>query len=102
MLMKNSRLLILLTFVALASCNKDSDNFKSVGTITGVDGTMCGCCGGYIINIDNVRYLFDSIPKNSDLDLQQETFPLTVKLDWQLINSGCPPIRIEVLRIKKE
>jgi hypothetical protein len=100
--MKSSRLLILLIFIALASCNKDNDSFKSVGTITGFDGTECGCCGGYIIYIDDVRYLIDSMPKDSGLDLQQETFPLTVRLDWQVINSSCPPFRIDVLRIKKE
>jgi len=100
--MKRSGLLLLLIIVAIAACDKDNESYKSIGTITGVDVTMCACCGGYIIYIDDVRYLFDSIPKDSDLDLQKETFPLTVKLDWQLIKSSCPLNRINILRIKKE
>jgi hypothetical protein len=98
--MKRAGLMILLVFVVFASCNKDKDAYKSVGIITGADMTMCACCGGYIIYINDVRYLFDSIPENSGIDLQKETFPLTVQLDWQLIESACH-LRIEILRIKK-
>jgi hypothetical protein len=99
--MKSFKLIILLIFILIASCDKDKDAYESVGIITGVDGTMCGCCGGYIIFIDDVRYLIDSMPNDSGLDLQQETFPLTVQLDWELIKSGCPLLRIDVFRIKK-
>jgi hypothetical protein len=100
--MKCAKLIILLIFILFASCDKDNDTFKSVGIIAGEDFMMCACCGGYIIYIDDVRYLFDSMPKDSDLNLQQETFPLTVRLDWELIKSGCPLLRIDVLRIKKD
>lgn len=98
--MRRAGLIILMVFVAFVTCNKDKDTYKSVGIITGEDMTMCACCGGYIIYIDDVRYLFDSVPENSGINLQKETFPLTVQLDWQLIESGCH-LRIEVLRIKK-
>jgi hypothetical protein len=84
------------------SCTKENDHYKSVGTITGMDGTECGCCGGWIINIDDGRYLIDSMPENSGLDLTKETFPVTVNLDWQLVNNGCSIAnRITVQRIKK-
>lgn len=84
------------------ACTKVNDDYKSIGTITGIDGTMCGCCGGCIINIDNGRYLIDSMPDNSGLDLSKETFPITVKLDWQVVNNGCSFFgRITVQRIKK-
>jgi hypothetical protein len=92
---------IVFLVIVMIACTKESD-YKSVGTITGIDGTMCGCCGGWIINIDNGRYLIDSMPKNEGLDLSKETFPVTVKLDWQLVSNGCSTFgRITVQRIKK-
>lgn len=92
---------VFLVFIMIA-CTKKNGDYKSVGTITGIDGTMCGCCGGWIIIIEDARYLIDSMPKNSDLDLSKETFPITVKLDWQLVNNECSFFgRIAVQRIKK-
>jgi len=93
--------IIFLVFIMIA-CTKENSDYKSVGTIVGIDGTMCGCCGGWIINIEDVRYLIDSMPENSGLDLAKETFPITVKLNWQLVSNGCSVLnRITVLRIKK-
>jgi hypothetical protein len=93
--------IILLLFIMIA-CSKENNDYKSIGTITGIDGTMCGCCGGWIINIDDGRYLIDSMPDNAGLDLSKETFPITVKLDWQVVNNGCSFFgRITVQRIKK-
>jgi hypothetical protein len=84
------------------ACNKEDKDYRSMGTITGIDGTMCGCCGGWIINIDDGRYLIDSMPDNSGLDLSKETFPITVKLDWQVVNNECSFFgRITVQKIKK-
>lgn len=92
---------IICLFLILMACTKEND-YKSVGTITGIDGTMCGCCGGWIIYIEDVRYLIDSMPENSSLNLAVETFPVTVKLDWQFVNNGCSAFnRITVERIKK-
>jgi hypothetical protein len=98
--MKTIRI-IFIVFIMMA-CTKENNDYKSVGTITGIDGTMCGCCGGWIIYIEDVRYLIDSMPENSSLNLAVETFPITVKLDWQLVNNGCSVFnRITVQRIKK-
>jgi hypothetical protein len=91
---------ILLVLIMIA-CTKENDDFRSVGTIMGIDGTMCGCCGGWVIIIQDTKYLIDSLPEYSDPDLSKETFPITVKLDWQLL-SGCSNFnRISVQRIKK-
>jgi len=93
--------IIFLVFIMMA-CTKEGNDYKSAGTITGIDGTMCGCCGGWIINIEDVRYLIDSMPDDSTLNLATETLPITVKLDWQLVNNGCSAFnRITVQRIKK-
>jgi hypothetical protein len=98
--MKALRLLFLLGI--LFACSKENDDYKSTGTITGNDARMCMCCGGWIINIESGVYLIDSMPVNSSLDLTKETFPITVKLDWQLVDNGCSTFgRITVLRIKK-
>jgi hypothetical protein len=93
---------IIIIILLLVACTKENNDFKSSGTITGVDYRMCACCGGWFINIDNAIYLFDSLPKDSNIDLASETFPLDVKLDWQLISNSCSGFsRISVLRIKK-
>lgn len=98
--MKVIRLIFLVTI--MIACNKENSDYRSVGTVTGIDGTMCGCCGGWIIYIEDIRYLIDSMPKDSNIDLATEIFPITVKLDWQLVSSGCSAFnRITVQRIKK-
>jgi hypothetical protein len=76
----------------------------SMGKITGPDPRMCPspCCGGWFIQIDGLTYEFDSIPANSDIDLQKDPFPILVKLDWKLSDKlSCPDKRIIIQRIKK-
>ena len=84
-------------------CRKEeSNNYESIGIITGQDPRMCPspCCGGWFIKIDSLTYEFDSLPDNSNINLAKETFPLVVKLDWQLFNTiGCPNKRITIQRI---
>ena len=84
-------------------CHKESsDNFESIGTITGQDMRMCPspCCSGWFINIGSLTYEFDSLPAGSAINLEEATFPLVVKLDWQLSNTTeCPNKRITIQRI---
>jgi hypothetical protein len=96
--------LICTVFITFFCCQKeDSHIYKSDGIITGPDIRMCACCGGYYIQIESVIYEFNSLPDNSNIDLQTESFPLFVKLDWQLANlTGCPDTKIIIQRIKKE
>jgi hypothetical protein len=60
-------------------------------------------CPTIHITIENTQYRIVDMPDNSGLDLAKETFPVTVKLDWQLNTTGCPSEfkRIDVTRIKK-
>lgn len=99
--MKIARIVCLL-FI-LTACTKENSDYKSLGTITGTDPTFCGCCGGWFITIDSIEYRIVSMPDNSGLDLAKETFPVTVKLDWQMITTGCPSEfkRITVSSIRK-
>ena len=102
---------IVITFCIIISglynCREDNDNhkdYKSTGKIIGPDLRMCPsiCCGGYNIQINNLLYKFESIPNNSNINLQKDTFPIFVKLDWQLSQKyeGCQVITIQ--RITKE
>jgi hypothetical protein len=99
-----------LIIFGLFSCQKQKENtnnytYKSTGTITGQDFRMCPspCCGGWFIIIDGLTYEFDFLPDNSNINLEKETFPLAVKLDWQLSNTiECPNKWITIQKIAKE
>jgi hypothetical protein len=93
--------LLILSFVFFVSCNKENNNYKSTGTITGPDVRMCACCGGWLITIDNTQYQFNSLPGNSSIHLDNEKFPIPVRLDWTLNTTGCPNT-ISIQRIQKE
>ena len=97
---------ICLIIFGFVYCHKENSyNYKSIGTITGQDVRMCPspCCSGWFIEIDSLIYEFDALPGSSDINLQKETFPLVVKLDWQLSYTiGCPDKRITIQRIAKE
>jgi len=86
-------------------CNKENDkDYESNGKITGPDARMCPspCCGGWFIETESTIYEFDSIPANSNINLQKETFPIYVKLNWQLSDKiSCPIKRITIQRIIK-
>ena len=88
----------------IISCHKENSNgYKSDGIITGPDIRACACCGGWFIQIDSTTYEFDALPDNSDINLEKETFPVYVKFDWRLPDTGyCPANKIIILRIKKE
>jgi hypothetical protein len=92
----------LIFVLILFACTRE-DDYMSEGTITGVDYTMCACCGGWFITIDSLQYRIVSIPETSGLDLNNATFPLAVYLDWKPEASGCGEVfkRITVSRIKK-
>jgi len=96
--------LIFLTIVTILSCSKGDEFYKSRGVIYGIDPTMCGCCGGWLIEIEEVGYHFGEIPEDSNFNLIYDSLPIYVRLDWQLINDGCPSSMkwIAIQRIKKE
>jgi hypothetical protein len=96
--------IICIIIFGFINCHKDNNtDYKSHGKILGPDYRTCACCSGYYIQIDSLTYEFDSIPTNSNIYLQKDTFPINVKLDWQLSNKiACPDKRITIQRIIKE
>ena len=94
--------LILGVFIGMVCCQTDIYEYKSKGQITGPDVGMCICCGGWKIIIDGETYNFNSLPGSSNIDLQKETFPVNVKLDWvSSTQTGCPKW-IDIINIIKE
>ena len=84
--------LICLSIGLLTSCSDDTtsdiDKMQSTGTIMGFDRSMCICCGGWILKIDEdeTSYRFDELPEDSDIVLSEVHIP--VKLNWS-ISSEC-------------
>ena len=84
------------------SCDKEKNNFESTAVITGPDIRDCICCGGYFIELNDSVYNFDTLPPSSQINLSEETFPITVNLDW-LYDRKCGDIQyIEITRIEKK
>lgn len=85
------KIIFLFTFILLVSCSNDDNQvskYKSVGVLEGLDMAMCACCGGYIIIIDNKRYLVQNeLPNQENLDL--ENLPINVKLNWKFKEQAC-------------
>jgi hypothetical protein len=94
---------ILLIVFLLTLCKREPDNYESKGTIIGPDLRDCACCGGWYIKIDTTEYEFDSLPNETDIDLLKDTFPIKVKLDWELSDRmPCPYKWVIITRIIKE
>ena len=99
---KNIFYLVFIFIVGLSSCKKDEHVFQSTGSITGPALAECICCGGYFIDMNDSTYHFDILPISSKIDLQNETFPIAVKLDWSY-DRKCGGIQyITIERIEKQ
>jgi hypothetical protein len=100
-----------MAIIQFSSCKKETSNssngtitggHQSEGTITGLNPGACMCCGGWSIIINNKEYEFFSLPANSTINLNVETFPLKVVVDWKLSPTECVNYLIILESIKKE
>ena len=91
---------LLLLVLSSISCSLGEEGSMSNGTITGYDTRECACCGGFFIDIDNITYRFYDVPPNSELNLENPTFPIYVKLAWTKDVNACLGDEIIVLRIE--
>lgn len=100
-------LLILIGFFVVSSCKDETistgnNQYKSTGLITHADFRECMCCGGWFIKIDTNTYRFYNLPDSSNMNLDKETLPLQVELDWKFPVSPCMDDLITVIRIRKK
>lgn len=73
---------IILMLVACRHHPGPGQEFESEGYILGQDMGMCMLCGGWFIEIDDTTYHFDNVPDESGIDLEHDTFPIHVRLNW--------------------
>jgi hypothetical protein len=99
--MKKIVLLILVISLTISSCKKETQSEYN-GKIIGYDLTMCACCGGIIINIDNTKYRFDSLPANSGINIANDSFPIYVIVSWHKKNPQCLGDEIIIDKIRKQ
>lgn len=101
MRIKGILLVILILIGIIVSCEKEG-SYQSNGVITGPDIRDCICCGGYFIEIGDSTYNFDTLPASSEIDLETETFPINVNLDWSF-DRDCGGIEyIDISKIAKQ
>ena len=77
--------------VVLFACKNDSNPpvFMAEGQITGGDPRLCACCGGWVLETADTTFLFDQLPAGSTIDLNNATFPIPVKFNYEADTSGC-------------
>ncbi len=101
-------LTILFAALFLSGCKKERiDLIPAV--LKGFDLRDCACCGGIMVTFpsdtstqDNTFYLWDWA--NNQYDLQNDTFPLNVKIRYKLLPQGCAAAKgkIEVIELIKQ
>jgi hypothetical protein len=81
---------------------KSTDCFYDAQVIGG-DNRRCGCCGGWIVDVDGHTYLADSIPNANEIMGKPEdrVFPIPVYLNYVKAFS-CTDTRIIITCIKKK
>jgi hypothetical protein len=84
--MKRFFLIIAVSFLAFAACNKEGGNeYTNAGELTGWDSGFCPCCGNLVLQIDNTAgdYRIESLPGMSAQDFQAQTFPKRIRFNFQ-------------------
>jgi hypothetical protein len=85
---QNNKLRIYLTigivFILIFGFKQGTD-CMNLGYIKGRDSTRCGCCGGWIIDVNGHTFLTDSIPNSKEILGKPENlkFPIAVFLDFK-------------------
>ncbi len=81
--------ILLLFWVLSGSCNNSAPQPGWVKvTFTGVDYSMCMCCGGYYFTLNGKKYRALSVVKNSVLD-EHTPFPKDYFIQFQIPSGAC-------------
>lgn len=105
MMTRTLSFLFLLVF-SLWSCQSDEEASPlDSAIIHGLDVANCGCCGNWLIQFDGTPFShhsqFTELPPDSDIDLENATFPLAVKVDWEVDSSSfCNFILIKEIELE--
>ncbi|MCX6155458.1 MAG: hypothetical protein NT007_14995 [Candidatus Kapabacteria bacterium] len=96
------KVFLLLSVIILLSCDNQSANDRPVSaTITGFDYTYCGCCLGWIIMVDDIKYKVRQIPQDGNYKIDTASLPLEVLISFNKNTSNCSNI-IEITKIRKK
>ena len=90
-----------LFLIIALSCTNVDDQYISEGSITSIDIRECSCCGGYFIAIGDSTYRFRDLPPGNNVNLENSSFPIAVKLDWKASANRCLGDEIDVIRIMR-
>lgn len=89
---------ILIIIVALVACNKKKDNngetpsaFQFKGILTGIDASMCACCGGVFMAVDGdpKTYRVQSLGTMNWVDITALQFPRPIEFNFTRPASDC-------------
>ena len=99
-------ILLFLGIFLLSGCGIDDDNGACLcpdeGIITERDYRKCGCCGGWFIKIKGDTLRAPTLPQSFSESLDDNEFPLPVKLNWKHEKDPCLGDEIEVDCIKRQ
>jgi hypothetical protein len=86
----------------LTMCESNHHDCDKTGEIIGLDMTLCGCCGGWVIEVDGHTYLANSIPNAEETFGPEEdwVYPIPIYLSYKN-GEYCSSMRIENTCIKK-
>lgn len=80
---------ILVAVIFMTACRKNKEkNAQGTGTLTGIDGRKCACCGGVYLTIDNRtgQYRTFELPSLTTEQLHNLNFPQRIEFEYQ--NAG--------------
>lgn len=92
------------SFLFCPACNKGGDNdngeerfCSQEGLVIGPDYRLCACCGGWLIEIEGDTLVAWSIPEEFARELESESFPLPVYLEWKDYFTPCRVLNVECI-----
>ncbi|MBC8343337.1 MAG: hypothetical protein ISR55_05800 [Bacteroidetes bacterium] len=88
----------ILYILIAVSCSKDKPVVFD-GVISGPDMRKSVCCGGWFIEVEGETFRFLAVPDDCNIDLNQESFPLQVGVNWIKEAESCPGDEINLTRL---
>jgi hypothetical protein len=76
--------LVIVGFIFLISCSKSITRLEMDGMLTGPDYSLCPCCGGVILTLQNFTgdFRIDSLPLMSVQKLYSLDFPKRIQFNY--------------------